>query len=161
MSVIEGRRFALAAEERERVMAALSQMLDEAPDVACAFVHGSFLRDTPFHDIDVAILFDPEAVAQNPAQISRRALDLAEQLEAAAFGDGPRRPHPPIDVRALNKAPLGFCYEVLRQGRLLSNRDDAVRTGWTAEVVSRYLDIKPLFERALKEAMTTWSSTST
>ena len=59
-------------------------------------------------------------------------------------------------MRALNAAPLGFGYQVLRTGKLLTNQDDALRTEWTATTISRYLDIKPLYEAALKEAMTSW-----
>jgi hypothetical protein len=64
---------------------------------------------------------------------------------------GDRRP--PVDVRVLNQAPFGFRYHVFR-GRLLFSRDEALRTHVVERTVSRYLDLKPLRQRALKEAMT-------
>ena len=121
-------------------------------DVAFSFVHGSFVTEGPFHDIDVAVYF----VGLSDLEMSRRTLDLSTSLEAVVFADLLIQRRPLVDVRALNAAPLGFRYQVLRTGQLLTNRDDALRTEWTAATVSRYLDIKPLYEAALKEAMTSW-----
>ena len=42
---------------RDRVRDALSQALAAEPNVAFSFVHGSFVTEGPFHDIDVAIYF--------------------------------------------------------------------------------------------------------
>jgi hypothetical protein len=42
----------------------------------------------------------------------------------------------------------------MRRGQLLISRDEALRVRWTVWTVSRYLDLKPLREQALKEAMT-------
>ncbi len=40
------------------------------------------------------------------------------------------------------------------RGRLLFSHDEALRTQWVARTVCRYLDLRPLQHRALKEAMT-------
>lgn len=144
--------FDVSAARRDEIRAALRRALAAAPDVAFAVVHGSFVTAGAFHDIDVAILF----AGLSSSEISRRAWVLARDLETAVFGGPGNHPYPPVDVRALNAAPLGFCYQVLRTGELLVNRDDALRTEWTATTVSRYLDLQPLVETALKEAMTSW-----
>jgi hypothetical protein len=138
--------------ERSVILAALSAALVDAPEVAFAFLHGSFGKVGRYHDIDIAVYF----VGLDDEAIGRRMADLARGLEDAAFGANKTRPHPPIDVRALNHAPLGFGYQVLRSGQLLANRDDKLRTEWTESMISRYLDIKPLYEAALKEAMISW-----
>jgi uncharacterized protein len=143
--------FDFSAARRDEIREALRRALAAAPEVAFAFVHGSFVTAGPFHDIDVAVYLTD----LSPSEISRWIWELAPNLEAAVFGDM-ERPYPPIDLRALNAAPLGFCYQVLRTGALLVNRDDALRTEWTATTVSRYLDLQPLVETALKEAMMSW-----
>lgn len=123
-----------------------------------AYVYGSFLEDRPFRDVDVAVYL--EGIAE--PKMSLFAMDLARELEkslslvlSGAETDRGGDRSPPVDVRVLNQAPLGFRYHVFR-GRLLFSRDEALRTHVVERTVSHYLDLKPLRQRALKEAMTTW-----
>jgi predicted nucleotidyltransferase len=136
--------------EREAILHTLQRDLEAQPRVVFAYVHGSFLEDRPFHDVDVAVYVDPAG----EREMSLFALDLASSLEESLARTPDRAVvYLPVDVRVLNRAPLGFCYHVFR-GKLLCSRDDTVRTQWVERVVSRYLDLKPLRQRALKEAMT-------
>jgi predicted nucleotidyltransferase len=121
-----------------------------------AYVYGSFVEDRPFRDVDVAVYL--EGMAE--PEMGTYAIDLARELEKSLSvvlsgtetdRDGDRSP--PVDVRVLNKAPLGFRYHVFR-GRLLVSRNEALRTQEVERTVSRYLDLKPLRQRALREAMT-------
>lgn len=147
----ERRLFSYPATKRDCVVKTLQAVLEARLDVFFAYVHGSFVTDRPFHDVDVAVTFDDSSTEP----LGLRALDLGAEAEdvlsRALEGDAP-----PVDVRALNQAPLGFSYQALRGGRLLTSRDERLRTEWFVRVVTRYLDTKPLRERALKEAMTTW-----
>lgn len=135
--------------ERDAVLRALHQVLDAESDVVFAYLHGSFAGEGPFRDVDIAAYFDPvgtEGVSLRAIELSARAeAALARELDGAAL---------PVDVRALNEAPLGFSYQALRGGRLLMSRDERFRIEWVARTVGWYLDLKPLRERALKEAMT-------
>lgn len=134
---------------REPISRALAAALREQPDVAFAYLHGSCVTERPYRDVDVAVYLAPEAEAG-----WERHMELAKTLEEAIASSPALDPAPPVDVRVLNRAPLGFCYQVLLRGKLLCSRDDALRVPWVAHVVSRYLDLKPLRLRALKEAMT-------
>ncbi len=161
--------FHCTPEQRERTLKALGEVLATRSEVVFAYAYGSFLENRPFHDVDVGIYVTPEV----EEKASLLSLDLAIYLESALrrlFGErGPQRttsegmvgecPRPgrfPVDVRVLNGAPMSFCYHVLR-GRLLFSRDEPVRVRWAERVISRYLDLKPLRHKALKEAMATWS----
>lgn len=136
--------------EREAILHTLQRALEAQPRVVFAYVHGSLLEDRPFHDVDVAVYVDPA----DEREMGLFALDLASSLEESVAQTPDRAAgFLPVDVRVLNRAPLGFCYHVFR-GKLLCSRDDTVRTQWVERVVSRYLDLKPLRQRALKEAMT-------
>ncbi len=142
---------------REAILAALGETLAARQEVVFAYAYGSFLENRPFHDIDVGVY----VATVNEREASSLALDLAVILEAALARSNPAKgeqagPHRfPVDVRVLNWAPVSFCYHVLR-GRLLLCRDEAARGQWAERVISRYLDLKPLRHRALKEAMTLW-----
>lgn len=149
--------FRYSQETREAVLNSLRRSLEKQPKVLFAYAHGSFLENRPFHDVDVGVYLDP--VELDERDMNLYALDLALDLERSLryppmmrHTDG-RAPLPPLDVRALNRAPLGFCYQVCR-GQLLFSRDETLRTQWVERIVCRYLDLRPLQRRALKEAMT-------
>jgi len=145
---MRSRLFYHSPAEREAMLDVLRETLRAQPDVTFAYVHGSFLTERPFHDVDIAVHLNT-AVER---QIGRRQMTLSDELKSALSRiPGPT---PVADVRALNSAPLGFCYQVLRGGRLLLSRDETLRIQWVMRVVERYLDLKPLRQRALKEAMT-------
>jgi hypothetical protein len=136
--------------EREAILHTLQQALEAQPKVMFAYVHGSFLEDRPFHDIDLAVYVD----SADEKEMNLFALGLASSLERSLARASERAAvHLPVDVRVLNRAPLGFWYHAFR-GKLLLSRDDTVRTQWVERVVARYLDIKPVLQRTLKEAMT-------
>ena len=140
---------------RDTIASALRSALETEPGVIFAYLHGSFLTNVPFRDIDIAAYLD---IGQPPDDglahhIPLRVMRLTARLAAALHGHF-ERGAPPVDVRALNEAPLGFCYQALRNGRLLIGRDEPLRVEWVARTVSRYLDLRPLREQALKEAMT-------
>ena len=136
--------------EREAILHVLQRALEAQPGVVFAYVHGSFLQDRPFHDIDVAVYLDPAC----EREMGLFALDLASNLEESLARTPDRAAvQLPVDVRVLNQAPLAFCYHVFR-GKLLFSRDDNLRSQCVEQTVSRYLDLKPVQQRALKEAMT-------
>ena len=134
--------------ERENVLRVLRQALAQQARVAFAYVYGSFLQDCPFHDVDLAVYLDSDE-----GVTSGFALDLVADLEAALQQ---ARMFVPVDVRVLNQAPPSFQYHVFR-GELLFSRDERVRGRLVARTAASYLDLQPLRQQALKEAMTSWT----
>ena len=57
----------------------------------------------------------------------------------------------PIDVRAINDAPLAFQFRAL-QGRLLVVRDEERLANFMERVGRRYLDIASVLRHATREA---------
>jgi predicted nucleotidyltransferase len=143
-----GRLFRCSLAEREAIVETLGEVLREEPEVLFVYVHGSSVKERPFRDVDVAVYLAPGTEAGWEWQI-RLAEALEESISALDPGVAP-----PVDVRILNRAPMGFCYQVVLRGRLVFSRDDALRAEWVARVVARYLDLRPLRVGALKEAMT-------
>lgn len=97
--------------EREAALDVLRKTLEIQSDVLFAYVHGSFLVECPFHDVDIAVYLQ-SAVERS---IGRRLMVLQHELSQAPSRTFPG-PVPEADVRALNSAPLGFCYQVLWGG---------------------------------------------
>jgi hypothetical protein len=128
--------------DREGLRSILRRALEARPEVAFAYLHGSFVGDGSYRDVDVAMWLDPRELERVPPW--RYALDLGVALgiEAGTL----------VDVQVLNAAPLGLRYHALR-GEPLLVRDgellDAVRERtWDA-----YFDFQPLARRYLREAL--------
>lgn len=132
------RLFELDAAQRQRVAKAIAEALDVESDLVFAYLHGSFLTPQPFHDIDVGVLL----LGPLPTQ-TRRIVDLADELS--------RRVGYPVDVRAVNDAPLSFTFHVL-QGELLVSHDDSRLANVLERTGRLYLDIEPILKQATREA---------
>ena len=127
------------AAERARVLRTVTAALESEPLVVFAYLHGSFLTGGAFHDVDVGV----RLAAPTDGHLLL-ALDLAERLTGEAGF--------PVDVRALDDAPLAFRFHVFRTGRLLLSRDDEGLADCMERTMREYLDIAPLARRAAVEA---------
>ena len=88
--------------EREAIVDRLQRWLAGVSDVAFGLIHGSFVTADACHDIDIAVYLSES----NPDAVSKRAMALAAELEAAVFESQGISLYPPVDVRARNAAPL-------------------------------------------------------
>ncbi len=157
-----GALFQCMAEGREKLLAALRASLVAREDVLFAYVYGSFAEGVPFHDIDVGVYLSSACEPEN----TWADIELAQELELAlrrariacrtGRDRGAKQRPIPVDVRILNEAPIAFSYHVLR-GELLFSRDEETRVRWATQILARYLDLKPLRQMALKEAMVSWA----
>ena len=109
--------------ERERLIRAIKERLLQEPDIVFAYLHGSFLTEESFRDIDVGIL---SGVAKDLSFES----DLSYELSTALGYE--------IDIRVINDAPVAFQMAALRNGRLLLSRNDDARTDFIENVGRRY-----------------------
>ncbi len=100
------------------------------PGVLAAWLFGSTARGRagPLSDVDVAVL----PVGDDP--------DLRLRLPAdVAAATAPRR----ADVVFLDEAPVALAYRVLRDGQVLTSRDDDARVEFWVRTVDRWLDMAP------------------
>jgi uncharacterized protein len=129
------RVYRLAAEARERVLAALTGELALRHEVSFAYVFGSFLQAEGFRDIDVAVwLTRPDRHAD---------LDLAAALSRVAGL--------PVDVRVANQAPISFLFHILR-GRALVVHDERLLANLIERTARLYHDQAPLVRQATRDA---------
>jgi predicted nucleotidyltransferase len=128
----------LPALRREQIVRALADTLQREMDVVFAYLHGSFVIDGPFHDVDVAVFLDEPG-----SRGTGRVLELADELTRVTGC--------PVDVRAVNDAPLAFQFRAL-QGRLLVVRDEVRLADFMERVGRRYLDIASVLRHATREA---------
>ncbi|MGH9368269.1 MAG: type VII toxin-antitoxin system MntA family adenylyltransferase antitoxin [Thermoanaerobaculia bacterium] len=112
--------------------------LELAPaDVVSAYLFGSQARGTAraASDIDVALLLekDPEPKLQSTAR----------RLE----GDLERALRRPVEVLVLNRAAPDLVHRVLRDGRVLLDRDRPARLRFEVQARNEYFDLQPILRR--------------
>jgi predicted nucleotidyltransferase len=126
-------------QEAIRILARLREVvpsiLAQYP-VDAAYIYGSVARGTitPFSDVDVALL-----LMTLPPPYKRLKLELTIQgdIEAACGLS-------PVDVRAINQAPLLVRGRIVQTGVLLYERDRARRVAFEVATRKRYFDFAPV-----------------
>ncbi len=130
-------------EEKLRVREEIKRFLLTKEEITFAYLHGSFFEGIPFHDIDIGVF-----VYDMPKEMAAKySFDLSGILE--------NQLKIPIDIRVINFAPIPFLFYVVRSD-LIVNRDDDMQSAFAKRVIMRYLDMKPLRDRAFKEMFSEW-----
>lgn len=128
-------------DERRVLIEKLARALLEHPEVSFAYVHGSFIKESRFRDIDVAVFLQGTPVSEltYELEMEARLSEIAGRL--------------PVDVRILNEAPLSFRYHVLKEGIAVAVKRDAKRTDFIEDTIVQYLDFAPHRRNYLKETI--------
>ena len=116
---------------------AVTNVLSAQAGVAAAYLFGSMAtgaagRDS---DVDIAVLFTETP----PHTLDSARFALASQLEAAVGV--------PVDLVIVNDAPVDLRIRVLRQGRLLVDRDRSARIGFEVRTRNQAFDLEPVLTR--------------
>jgi hypothetical protein len=131
--------YQFSREGKEKLIERLKDFLRSRDEVVFAYVFGSFLEGKTFHDIDIGIYLSEIPQEQS----THYGLALSQTLSSKL--------RIPVDARILNFAPASFLYHVIR-GKLIIERDEEVSAKLTERTIQRYLDLKPLVYRGIKEA---------
>lgn len=121
----------------------LRALLDEESTVRWAYLFGSAARGETFRDLDLAVML--AADARGAVALGR----VAARAEEAA--DGCR-----VDVVDLAAAAPALAGRIVREGRVIVDRDPEARRSWELEANRRALDMEPWlaeFDRLRNEAL--------
>ncbi|MGH8548961.1 MAG: nucleotidyltransferase domain-containing protein [Methylococcales bacterium] len=132
-------RRSMALPEKERLVLELTRELNWLPELVFVFLHGSFLVESTFRDLDLAVYVRPES--GNDLRFRDYEADLAVDLTLKAGI--------PVDIRVLNDAPVGFRYHALK-GRLLMVRDENMLDEFRARTWDEYCDFAPFAREFLR-----------
>lgn len=129
--------------DAEAIERLLREHLEAArPPVAAAYLFGSVARGTagPASDVDVAVLF-----ASPPApELSAQPFALEDELTS--------RLGRPVQVVSLHSAPVDLVMRVLRDGRLVVDRDPSKRIAFEVRARNEFFDLKPFLDRYRRTA---------
>lgn len=104
--------------------------------VLAVWLFGSVARgtETPRSDVDIAVFLG----AVPPATLEGQPFDLQFAFETALGV--------PVDLVVLNGAPVDLVHRVLRDGRLLLDRDRGARIRFEVKARNEYFDLLPILE---------------
>lgn len=113
----------------------LAAYLAEQEDVAAAYLFGSLAvgRANRLSDVDVAVLLAAGLAAEAAVE---RQLELSVALNAFANCE--------VQVTLLNIASPQLAYQVVRDGRLLVQRDPQARIAFEVRAMKQYFDLQPM-----------------
>jgi predicted nucleotidyltransferase len=123
--------------------ARLREALADEATVRWAYLFGSAARGEAFRDLDVAVML--AAHARGAVALGR----IVSRIEEASQGV-------PVDVVDLSSAAPALAGRIVREGRVLVDREPAERRSWEVEANSRAIDIEPWlreFERLHLETL--------
>lgn len=118
---------------------ALETYFQQSPvAIVCAYLFGSYARGEPRRrsDIDIAVLFPEEGRTEG---LSGPAATLRGDLERLLRRE--------VDLVDMRSAPVDLIHRVLRDGRLLVERDAGERVRFEVDARNRYFDLLPHLER--------------
>jgi uncharacterized protein len=120
-----------AAEIEEKLRSLLAARA-EADGIAAAYLFGSVARGTarPDSDVDVGVLYSVD-----PPKTLAGMFDLEGDLESALGL--------PVQVVVLNYAPVDLIVRVLRDGKLLVDRDRSRRIQFEVRSRNELWDLEP------------------
>jgi predicted nucleotidyltransferase len=106
-------------------------------DVLVAYLFGSRARGTAHDgsDVDVAVLVRGEPAAT----LDGLGMDLLVELE--------RKLGCRVDLVVLNRAPWDLVHRVLRDGRVVLERDRSARIQFEVRARNQYFDTRPILQR--------------
>jgi len=115
------------------------RVVGEEDDVALAYLFGSAAtgRLGPLSDVDLGVLLSGQGAPETTLGRLMDALCRALKTDR-------------VDLVHLNSAPHPLTYRVAKYGKLLKCTDRKLRERFESEAVLRYLDFKPLRERAFE-----------
>jgi predicted nucleotidyltransferase len=120
-----------AATQDARALAErLRGVLAAEPAVRWAYLFGSAARKEPFADLDIAVMLAPSA--RGAVALGR----VVARLDEASAGVR-------VDVVDLAAAAPALIGRIVREGRVLIDREPAARASWALQANRIALDIEP------------------
>ena len=133
----------LDKKKRHDVLEKVTTIISAKPEIAFAFLYGSFLEESVFRDIDIGISITGIDVSGFWDYECMLAQQIEDELNQSIT----------VEVKVINSAPVSFCFQVVR-GKLLFARDEEPLLKFMVSTARRYLDMSPLRRTYMIEAMT-------
>lgn len=128
--------------DKERIIQQIKEFFlkEKGKRILFSYLHGSFLTEDRFNDIDIAVYLEEEALIKSHPVDLEISLSIEMEHEIGL----------PIDVKILNRAPLGFRYQAT-SGLSIFSKDELKREDFLCQTWLEYFDFLPKSLMYLKE----------
>lgn len=119
--------------EKDRITSLVSQELDNDKRVIFAYLHGSFVCEAFFRDIDIFVYISKDEdtfVTQSSIRDN-----IYEAVTDAGFHN---IGIDDFDVKVMNDAPYDFVIDILDKGTLLVDKNRELRTDYIERISDQY-----------------------
>ncbi len=135
------KKYTISKSRRDRIAESISSYLKENfESITAAYLFGSFVTGAPFSDIDLGLI-----IKKDFANLMFFEFELENGLEKIF--------NHPLDVRVLNRAPLSFCQNVIRHGKVILDREPNHRADFEGNIRKQYFDFSRFRKQYLREAV--------
>jgi len=125
--------------EKKVLIEEISGILKKKEYILFAYLFGSFISTDVFKDIDIGVFISGAE--------SKSLLKLELMLE----GEVEDAIHLPVDIRAINNAPLSFVYNMLKGGIVIVDNNKHLRSDFEGLVYKKYFDFQHIRNEYLRE----------
>lgn len=132
----------LLEKDKLEIIKKLKDVLSREKEILFAYIHGSFLSEEKFEDVDIALYLEEEAI-KNIDPLEKEIL-LALKLEKVIKKK--------VDIKILNFSPLSFRYNAT-SGYLLFSLDENKREEFLCRTWSEYFDFLPVSKIYFQEVL--------
>lgn len=137
----EKKRYTLSKDKKDDLILTISGYLEKCSYISFAYVHGSFIENNSFSDIDVAVYYNSNVNKQKKVDYSTFLSMELTHLTGI-----------PVDIHALNGANPGFCYEATKGIPIVSG-DNEKRSDFVERNMFLYFDYLPLQKQNLRDLL--------
>ena len=122
-----------------KIRESLQALSRDHREITAIYLFGSTAtgKAGPLSDVDVAVLLD-ESRLKPERGFGLQAALISDAMHACRRLD--------VDVVLLNYATPLLAYEVVREGKVLFERNRDARVAFEARAVGHYLDLKPFYQ---------------
>ena len=124
--------------QKESILEDVAAVLERHDEIVLAYVFGSFMHSDTFSDIDIGVLTGKDVGS---------CLDFECNLEIEIEDIV----NYPTDVRIINNAPLSFCQNVIRHGRVILERSANLHSDFMGKILKQYFEFAPFRRIYLQE----------
>lgn len=122
-----------------RTIGRITNYLKAVDSIIFAYIFGSFARGEAFSDIDIGIYLKGN-FDKSPLEIEFEMEDRIEELTGY-----------PVDVRILDRAPISFIFQVIKDGLLIKDEDPDIRSDFEGLVFKKNNDFAIFRNEYLRE----------
>ena len=143
------RSYDIDSKNRKALIKKIKTFFKDNKIISFAYIHGSFVKNSPFKDIDIAIYIEELSFDKLKSPL-KFELNLETLLEEYLSESGFKIP---VDIRILNYAPLSFQYSVIRDGLPLIVRHIKKKDDFELLTLVKYFDFAPFRKEYMKEVL--------